>query len=173
MKPGPQPRDRIVFLDGLRGVAALFVVFFHCAAAFFPGVVFGGSTGFSHVLNVTPILNLSFQGDFMVCTFYALSGLALSYHTLSRGSRGPAVSGLVRRYPRLMVPCLAGILVSAGLLAAGLYSNAEAAALSGSTWWGERLSFPSSLDLAFTDGTVRIFRNGYSSFDPPLWTMHN
>jgi peptidoglycan/LPS O-acetylase OafA/YrhL len=166
--------QRVGFLDGLRGIAALLVVFCHSTAALFPAVVFGGSTGgLSRLLYATPILNLPFQGNFMVCVFYALSGLALSYHTLSRNDRSRAVSGLARRYPRLMVPVLGGILLAAGLLFLSLLPVGEAALLSGSKWWGKYWQFDPSLRSALYEGTVGVFKHAYSPYDPPLWTMHN
>ena len=164
----------MAFLDGLRGIAALFVVFCHSTAALFPAVVFGKSTSrLSHILYATPILNLPFQGNFMVCVFYALSGLALSYHALTRRRRGPALSGLVRRYPRLMLPVLAGILLAAGLLALSLLPVKEASLLSGSTWWGKYWQFQPSLGSAVHEATIGVFRLSISPYDPPLWTMHN
>jgi hypothetical protein len=46
-------RSRVQFLDGLRGIAALFVVLSHSTGAFFPAVLFGGECGFSQVLYAT------------------------------------------------------------------------------------------------------------------------
>ncbi|MGZ4688343.1 MAG: acyltransferase family protein [Acidimicrobiia bacterium] len=166
-------KPRVAFLDGLRGIAALMVVFCHSAGALFPAVLFGtSSTGLSHVLYAAPILDIPFQGNFMVCVFYALSGLALSYHTLSRHSRAPAISGLARRYPRLMIPVLAGILLAAGMLALSLLPVKEASLLSGSQWWGKYWQFQPSLGSALREGTVGVFRVSHSTYDPPLWTMH-
>ena len=174
MVDGQATKQRVAFLDGLRGIAALLVVFCHATAALFPKVAFGGSsTGLSRVLYATPIVNIPFQGNFMVCVFYALSGLALSYHALKRRERAPAVSGLVRRYPRLMIPVLAGILLAAGLLALSLLPVGEASMLSGSQWWGKYWLFHPPLSSALHEGTVGVWRHSYSYYDPPLWTMHN
>jgi peptidoglycan/LPS O-acetylase OafA/YrhL len=165
---------RIDYLDGLRGIAALLVVVSHCASAMFPGVAFGiAAHGGERVLYATPILNLPFQGGFMVCLFYVLSGFALSYHSLARRSRAPAVSGLVRRYPRLMVPVLTGTLIAFVLLELSLEPVRRASFLTGSAWWFRYKQFDPSLGDALYSGTIGVFTNSYSAFDPPLWTMHN
>jgi peptidoglycan/LPS O-acetylase OafA/YrhL len=169
-----ETRGRVDFLDGLRGLAAFLVVISHCASAMFPAVAFGTTaSGNQHVLYAAPILNLPFQGGFMVCLFYVLSGLALSYHTLSRRSRAPAVSGAVRRYPRLMVPVLAGTLLGALLLRLSLEPVRQASLVTGSVWWFRYRQFDPPLGDALYSGTIGVFRTSYSAYDPPLWTMHN
>jgi peptidoglycan/LPS O-acetylase OafA/YrhL len=167
-------RSRVDYLDGLRGLAALLVIFCHAAGALFPAVVFGGSgAGVTHFLYATPIVNIPFQGNFMVCVFYALSGLALSYRTLMHNQRDAAISGLVRRYPRLMLPVLAGVLLAAGLQALEMLPVRQASQLSGSEWWGKYWQFQPSLASAVREGTLGVFERSRSLYDPPLWTMQN
>jgi peptidoglycan/LPS O-acetylase OafA/YrhL len=108
-----------------------------------------------------------------VCVFYALSGLALSYHTLSRHDRSPAVSGVVRRYPRLVVPVFTATMLAAGMLAACLFPVREASVVSGSSWWGAFWQFRPTVGSAVWEGLVGSFTSKLPVYDSPLWTMHN
>jgi peptidoglycan/LPS O-acetylase OafA/YrhL len=72
-----------------------------------------------------------------------------------------------------MVPVLGGVLIAAGLLALSWLPVGEAAAISGSKWWGKYWQFEPSLSSAFYEGTVGVFKHAFSPYDPPLWTMHN
>lgn len=144
MEPTRQPQQRLLFLDGLRGIAALFVVSFHTASAFEPAATVGGTapvhSPIDHVLRWTPILGLPFKGNFAVCVFFVLSGIALSLAPLRRLAAGrpvraSVVSAVVRRAPRLMIPALGAAAIAAVLWAAGAYDNVAAGPLSSSPWF--------------------------------------
>lgn len=186
--PGPTPLpgpSRVHFLDGVRGVAALAVVTCHCAAAFAPRIVFGSdlpvTTRYDGALHRTPILDLPFQGHFAVAVFYVLSGIALSRGPLVRAARGhrggraAALSGAVRRYPRLAAPVVVVMLAAWALVDAGAMHNAAAGRRSGSTWLGSFWSGPADLAAALREGFWGVFSDlhgGAPHYVPPLWTMH-
>ena len=72
---------RIGWLDGLRGFAAMQVVFLHHAQAFLPGLGFRDASlvhyAWERVIMNTPLYSL-FDGHFAVCIFFVLSGVALT-----------------------------------------------------------------------------------------------
>jgi peptidoglycan/LPS O-acetylase OafA/YrhL len=170
---------RIQFLDGVRGIAATFVVLCHCAFAFSPRIVAGGTlAGNVHIdefLHHIPFVDIPFQGHFAVAIFYVLSGIALSSGPLSRSGRRGAISGTFRRYPRLMLPVLAAIMLCWVLRVLGLFHNRLAGELSKSSWFASLWQDPPSLARALREAIWNVFANPpdrFTSYVPILWTMH-
>ena len=73
--------NKLKFLDGVRGLAALIVVIHHYILAFFPAMFFGNSKinhfAGEHEYSTSP-LQLFYNGSFAVCIFFVLSGFVLS-----------------------------------------------------------------------------------------------
>jgi peptidoglycan/LPS O-acetylase OafA/YrhL len=188
--PGPAQNDKLLELEGLRGTAALFVVFAHLQALFFQenfNRYLRGLDGWAGPLAL-PLKCLSlapFNGRFCVWIFWTLSGFALSYHFFQlrqAGAHARARSYLpeaaLRRYPRLLLPVLAATLFSFVLLRFGCMHNAElavAAAPPGhpNAWIAGNYNFTPTLRGAVTDAFWTTFFSFHTSprFDPPLWTM--
>jgi hypothetical protein len=78
------------YLDGLRGVASLFVVITHYVAQFFPYLTHGWASGDgsdpeqgdNRRLIQLPIVRGVFAGRFMVTIFFVISGYVLSHRAL-------------------------------------------------------------------------------------------
>ncbi|WP_443147193.1 acyltransferase family protein [Paenibacillus sp. KACC 21273] len=76
--------QKLKYLDGLRGLAALIVVISHFVVAFYPSL-YNGSIDSVHTqkslelwISKSPF-NLFYNGNFAVCVFFVLSGYVLSY----------------------------------------------------------------------------------------------
>ncbi|SDU29674.1 Peptidoglycan/LPS O-acetylase OafA/YrhL, contains acyltransferase and SGNH-hydrolase domains [Verrucomicrobium sp. GAS474] len=124
--PSPLPKEkgagsgaggRMVYLDALRGIAAVVVVFHHFFCLFDWGLIEGTAAtsrlGFEPGIAVTPF-NLLYQGSGMVEVFFVLSGYVL----VSAFYGAPTFLGaLARRYVRLagvvFCACLFGWLLIA------------------------------------------------------------
>ncbi|KYK60362.1 acyltransferase [Drechmeria coniospora] len=116
------------YLDGMRGLAALFVYFCHYSyQAFTIAEGWGcGETNY-HPLKL-PFLRLWYQGPVAVCVFFVISGYALSYRPLKLARSGAftdfstTVSSLVfRRGIRLYLPTAISTFMIIGLLRIGAY----------------------------------------------------
>jgi peptidoglycan/LPS O-acetylase OafA/YrhL len=101
--------EKIGYLDGLRGVAALSVTVCHFIIAFYPALMISSTalfiTGLEPLVYATP-LNILYNGSFAVCVFFVLSGYVLTYKYFASGNQEVLRSGAIRRYFRL-VPTVA------------------------------------------------------------------
>lgn len=116
------------YLDGMRGLAALFVYFCHYFyQAFTIAEGYGcGETNY-HILKL-PFLRLWYQGPAAVCVFFIISGYALTYKPLkllrsrSWSDFSTCMSSLVfRRGIRLYLPTAISTLMIICLIRAGAY----------------------------------------------------
>ena len=168
---------RLGYLDGLRGVAAFGVLLCHLAGSFFPVAVFGPAGGRTHTpldiwLHGAPIVSLPLMGNFMVCIFYTLSGIVLSYPLLTRTSRGSFFLRVVRRYLRLAMPALAATLLAWLLFSVNALEVSSAVDLSGSNFLSGFWQGSPHISQAILEGTVGVFAGWEVHYDPVLWTMH-
>lgn len=116
------------YLDGMRGLAALFVYFCHYFyQAFTIAKGWGANENQYHFLKL-PFIRLFYQGPPAVCVFFVISGYALSYRPLklvrSRNTKdfSTTISSLVfRRFIRLYLPTAISTLMIIGLLRIGAY----------------------------------------------------
>lgn len=124
----PQKHSPTAYLDGIRGLAALFVFFCHYTyQGFFIAKGWGCDQGNYEILKL-PFLRIWYQGPQAVCVFFVISGYALSYRPLKliRG-RSPAefsatMSSLVfRRALRLYLPTAVSTFMILCLLRIGAY----------------------------------------------------
>lgn len=116
------------YLDGMRGLAALFVFFCHYSyQAFTIAKSWGTGEDNYHFLKL-PFLRLWYQGPPAVCVFFVISGYALSYRPLKLVRNGAfsdfstTMSSLTfRRAIRLYLPTAVSTLMIICLLRVGAY----------------------------------------------------
>jgi hypothetical protein len=127
----PARQDRLMptaYLDGMRGLAALFVYFCHYTYQLFTIAEGWGSSEKNYDLLKLPFLRLWFQGPPMVCVFFVISGYALSLKALKQmragawdGLAGTLSSMTFRRGIRLFMPTTISTLMVVFLLRIGAY----------------------------------------------------
>lgn len=116
------------YLDGMRGLAALFVFFCHYSyQAFTIAKSWGTGTDNYHFLKL-PFLRLWYQGPVAVCVFFVVSGYALSYRPIKLIRSGAlsdfatTMSSLTfRRALRLYLPTAVSTFMIICLLRIGAY----------------------------------------------------
>lgn len=168
--------------DGLRGVAALNVALTHFFAAFLPTMLHKNypslfpvnqapSTAFEVL--TSPLATLFYNGHFSVLIFFALSGyvLTLPYYAGDQGL--PLLQQrLWGRYLRLNIPIAAAVLLSFAVYRLGLYSNIQAATVSGSVNWFKTF-YPEGITAsnALQNALYGAIGFGDGTLIPPLWTL--
>ncbi|KAK7413520.1 hypothetical protein QQX98_007597 [Neonectria punicea] len=116
------------YLDGMRGLAALFVYFCHYSYQSFIIAKGWGCNDSHYDILKLPFLRLWYQGPPAVCVFFVISGYALSYRPLkfirSRNTTdfSTTMSSLVfRRFIRLFLPTAISTFMIVCLIRMGVY----------------------------------------------------
>lgn len=166
-------KSKLIYLEGIRGIAALFVVFSHFFQIFFPALLESkkelSHNNYDLYLSNYPI-NMFYNGTFAVCLFFVLSGYVLSikYHEYKRMEI--IFESIIKRYFRLMFPVLASLLIAYTFLLLNLYNFDAIKNLTYSTMpnlYSHDIGFKEVIKLAL----VGVFLKGYSLYNPVLWTM--
>jgi len=171
---------RLIYLEAIRGIAALSVVLSHLGFTFAPVVQTRLNLPVSgRVLLATP-LSLIINGQFAVRIFFVLSGFVLSLSYFRQKKVQVVTQAASRRYPRLMLPALTSVMFAWLLLKLGWYWNVEAVAIlqqapANSFWLLHWFRRDRSFLDALREGTYGTFF--FFSFSPArtlnasLWTM--
>lgn len=139
------------------------VVLHHCACA--------GLYPFAHD-------SIFHDGGFAVRIFWIMSAFVLGAGLLDRENRVRAtVSAALRRYPRLMLPCVCSCLLAWVLLAAGLMMN-HSPALMQTEWLARHYQFEPSAWRAIVSGFTflkgfiyKFIGTTFDDYNAVLWTM--
>jgi peptidoglycan/LPS O-acetylase OafA/YrhL len=171
---------RLIYLESVRGIAALCVVFCHLAATFVPGINIIALTRPQlpialRVLLASP-LSLLTNGYFAVRIFFVLSGFVLSLSYFHKKTVDTVSGAAARRYPRLMFPALASVMFAWVLLKFGWYWNTDAAVLMHQApdyWLPSWFRQDRTLADALREGAYESFFNFRMdrTLNSSLWTM--
>ncbi|KAL6921882.1 hypothetical protein ACHAPO_002643 [Fusarium lateritium] len=196
---GRHARDQIrpaklaptAYLDGMRGVAALVVLFCHFFyQAFVIAKGWGCDDAHYNILKL-PILRLWYQGPPAVCLFFVISGYALSYRPLklirSHNTQdfSTTMSSLVfRRGVRLYLPTAISTLMIVSFIRLGVYEKTREFAMDTTYMRNVREPHPPRLATnyaQFTDWAKDMFKfvhvfswkthGGSTNYDQHLWTI--
>lgn len=164
----PAPRLRLEFLDGLRGLAALYVVFYHASLInqinsphqHLPGRLQKASQS-AHFLFLT-------YGHYAVDVFIVLSGFCLMLPVArSAGENLPDGFGpyLRRRAQRILPPYYAALILSLLLIAGVPGMNTQSGA-----WWDAALP---AIERNVLLSHLFLVHNFYgpTAINPPMWSI--
>jgi peptidoglycan/LPS O-acetylase OafA/YrhL len=161
----PTRPSRLYYLDGLRGWAALVVVFYHATWELF-GVCLPQIR--------IQYLSLANDGSLAVNVFFVLSGIVLTQSFLRTKAFSTVQRMALARYPRLAVPVAAASFICFLLIRSGLMFNQQAVdVVNRPDWLG---LFYAQTPTVFSWARFSAYdvffdysiRNSYDSF---LWTM--
>jgi len=118
---------KITALDGLRGLAAVFVIFSHITLLICPYLHLGASyeanpESWSRNLFDSPF-TFFFKGTSAVMLFFVMSGFVLSYSLIRKGMpKGFLLPVIIKRYFRLNIPVASSIILCVILMVCGAFT---------------------------------------------------
>lgn len=151
--------DRVAYLDGLRGWAAVVVLLYHSYCDDYPAF------GVAH--NVLP-RTIFFNGTMAVQLFFVVSGFSVALPYLRSGRRNSIVKIAAGRYFRLAIPIFAACVITHLMMMSGVIRAPV-----------DRIPFDRFLNFDLTWAHLFqfslfdvFFRYTHAqSYIPPLWTM--
>lgn len=164
-----QKTNRLVPLEGLRGIAAVIVMLGHMVRGLVPP-----GPGNLHPLNL--LHEWLLNGGAAVSVFFVLSGFILSLPFARDRSPMRVATALLKRWPRLAALTTIACLFSWAAIALSQDFYEQAAAVTGNQWMASHFNAPLhgqeiSWAEALRDGLYRVFLFGEVKFNSPLWTM--
>lgn len=163
--------ERYSHLDGLRGLAALAVVFCHFVQLYLPAAFLRTAPDhFGESLISASPLNLIFNGNFAVAIFFVLSGFVLAAPFFNNKTSTWYLKAAIKRYPRLAIPALASTLIPCLIYIAFGSNFAATADLSGYTK-KEYFSGFDSITTAVWQGLIGSFLFAEQDYNRVLWTI--
>ncbi|CAK7211617.1 hypothetical protein SCUCBS95973_001176 [Sporothrix curviconia] len=188
--PGTPPKKLhpTAYLDGLRGVAAFFVVWHHASLLWFSWIIhhgYGSERG-AHWLIQLPIVRLVISGPPHVSVFFVISGYALSYKPLRLSRQGRLAeaaeainSGVFRRYTRLFLMPLVVSLVAALMTYLDLYGGKDWKGVAiptrrppqAATLWGQFHHWLRSFITMVNPLSTTLSRGMFFMYDQNEWTL--
>lgn len=169
--------NKLLHLEGLRGIAAVIVVFHHYALAFFPALIFGteDQRHFNSKLEIilaSGPLNVLYNGGFAVSVFFVLSGYVLSRNYHNTFHIKTIINGASKRYFRLMIPVVASSLISFLLLKFSMYYHVQVDSITHSKDWLSSCILPDGTWWEWIKTSfINVFINYDNRYNPVLWTM--
>ena len=164
-------QKKVEYLDGLRGWAALTVVIDHWMMMGYEDPTTDATSGLWCAWFLRTPLRLLVDGGFAVAIFFTLSGYVLLARFFAQPKKTSIVyGGMVRRYPRLMIPALVSLLLYYSWLHFGPWEG-----FSGCHAVGEVLNdHPQNSTSAISFGAGAVLLNGLVgqwTYEPAIYTI--
>ncbi len=174
-------KTRLAHLEGLRGIAALMVLFNHLQLMLAENklkellVFFEEKTNsytISHIFHGA--INLFFNGEFAIYIFWFLSAYVISIKLFTKDDRSYLIRAFTKRYFRLAIPVIASVLFAYVLLSLGLMYNQKIYGPESETWITSYYLFDPNIFVAVKSGLWNTFFNpgGSVTYNAVLWTMN-
>lgn len=180
---------KLLFVQGLRGIAALVVVAGHLRGTFYPEIATVIGESLTEMPAWIPWVGIALfgalhNGDLAIWLFWMISGLVLSipffrYQAESKHTRARlyVASAALRRYPRLLLPIFVSVLVACIFHTLGWMHNVSLARSLGTAdsnqwltgFYQFRASIPGCIKVAFWDAFFTY--DATTTYNPVLWTV--
>jgi len=168
--------NKLVPLEGLRGIAAAIVVLYHLVLGYTPKGVGAVPHGHGPLDIFTQFILGCLNGGAAVAVFFVLSGFILSLPFAKDRRLSKILVTALKRWPRLAALTTVACLFAWLLIHLFGHNYATAAQKIGTGWMATHGNAPIkhknlSWSAALYEGLVNVFLTGDVHFDSPLWTM--
>jgi len=182
-------KNRIYFIDGIRGLAAIIILLSHIVSAFYPILhskdsrLLDSASPLIKVITCSP-LNIFYYGSWGVVLFFIISGYVITYNYFNFGGNNYITSSAFRRYFRLTIPALISCFIAYVLLKYDLFYNVKISPITQSLWLDNFYHFEANIfdmlkfaiyDEYFNFGIATNYRNAFLppqvSYNAVLWVM--
>ena len=167
------PTERqMASLDGIRGIAALIVIFSHAVFWYYPAAHLGLRTQ-GRPTDGIDVFNspftFFFRGGFSVSLFFVLSGIVLTYSILKHENViNAALNAAKRRYIRIGIPVAVSIMICYLLIKIGVYGENQ---ILPTPFLSTKYLFNPSILEALQDSLFGALILGHSKYNYTLWTI--
>lgn len=170
-------RQRIDWVDGIKGIASFCVFLSHFLIAFLPGSYYGQTSpshifyGLDHISSQSPFSFFT-RGHFMVCLFCLISGMVLSIKVIGLQNKNNISTIILKRYFRLSLPLFFSAVFAWFLWKTNLYYHIETSAITKSKWLSNYYlgDLPLVKDLFFTS-FISVWFIGNNTFSGVFWML--
>lgn len=169
--------EKLDYIDGLKVLSCLMIFNFHFINAFYCGIYSLVPSDFhapviEALLGRTP-LNILMGGKFGVRIFMTISGFFVGYRFFLTQDTDGLTKGAIKKYFRLVFPIITANIAIFTLMKLGLFQNAKASQLAGSSmFFGNYNQFSPSLFAAIKEAVWGCFITGANKYNGPLWFIY-
>ncbi|MCR5655639.1 MAG: acyltransferase [Lachnospiraceae bacterium] len=172
-----EKKDRIPYIDGLRGLACIFILMHHFLMGFYPAT-FSGDPTYAHTQGQIELwfsqspLAFFVNGDFWVSVFCLVSGFVIARKTFRMKEDREHAAFLIKRYPRLALPLFAVSAIVQIMLWCGLFWNVEMGAIARSEWLSSYYLDKGGVGDLFFDSLVNTWFLGMTTrYSNAFWML--
>lgn len=171
-------KNKLNYLEGVRGLAAIIVVLHHFTLLFFPALNTGDpaqahfGNGSTEVQLAGMPLNILYNGGFAVSMFFVLSGFVLSNTYQKTHNTTILTRYAVKRYVRLFVPVSVSIAIAWIFMKTGVFSHFGLGEVTKSqSWLEENFKNNEGFFHVIKNMFIDVFFRTEALYNPVLWTM--
>lgn len=170
-----EEQPRLLYIDSLRGLLVLIIIYHHIRCAFNPCLVFGNSVEWINDIDQCSettqpywsLLNPVTNGTFAMAAFFVLSGMVLAQGLWKAPSEKWRIV-VAKRFFRLAIPCSVAMIFSYCL--AGFSFHKEAAEVTNSLWL-TRMSLDLPIPVGLLSQAVLGLWHGTATINKAMSTM--
>lgn len=170
--------NKIYWINGLKGVAAVVVLIHHFALFFYPAFIEPAISNIKTSGNLelkiarTPLNIFGWGGNSAVCIFFLLSGFLIAFNFFKSPNKIDNVKKIVKRYLKLVIPILISSIIIFFIVKSRIFRTDHLIEVYKNL--GLRNNYAEYNQTIFEvicDSIIGLFKTGSFPINPPMWTM--